>query len=194
MSDLQLFWRQMLRRPHQVVALAPSSTDLAQAMASGLGPLSGRVVELGAGTGKLTRAILARGVRPADLTLIERNADFARHLRRTFPGVQVCDAPAQQIADLVAGGAGAVISGLPLLSMPFAVQQAIVGGAFRMLRPGGIFVQFTYGLRPPVAKKLRRDLALTHTRSAIIWRNLPPARVYTFRRATDAPGPAQPSN
>ena len=183
-SDLALFLRQLIRKPQQVVALSPSSAELARAMTLGLSPATGRVAELGAGTGKLTRAILNRGVAPADLTVFEMNPDFCSHLRRTFPGVTVWSRGAETLGGTCAPGLGAVISGLPLLSMPNEVQMAILQGAFDLLRPKGTFVQFTYGPRPPVAEQVRLALGLTVRRGEKVWGNLPPARVYHLTRAT----------
>lgn len=182
-SDLALFLRQLIRRPQQVVALSPSSADLARAMADGLGPQTGRIAELGAGTGKLTRALIDRGVPPANLTLFELNPDFCAHLRATFPGVTVLNQGAETLGDACAPGLGAVVSGLPLLSMPNAVQSAILTGAFALLRPGAPFIQFTYGPRPPVAEQVRVNLGLIAHRGEKVWGNLPPARVYRFTRA-----------
>ncbi|HQY44759.1 MAG TPA: rRNA adenine N-6-methyltransferase family protein, partial [Paracoccaceae bacterium] len=130
-SASALFFRRLLTNPRQVSALAPSSRFLARAMTAGLGPESGPVVEFGPGTGSLTRAILDRGVRPEHLTLFELDPEFVRLLRARFKGVRVLLAPADRAADHVAPGtAGAVISGLPLLSMPHAVRRAIMGAAF----------------------------------------------------------------
>jgi len=181
-SDLALFVKQMLRRPLEVAALAPSSAELARAMAADVGPDTGRVVEFGAGTGKITRAILDRGVAPHDLTVFEMNPDFATLLRAAFPGVMVHCAGAQDVAQFSLPGVGAVISGLPLLSMSNALQHAIVGGAFAVLREGGPYVQFTYGPRPPVAESVQHALGIHPTRGPKVWGNLPPARVYTFHR------------
>jgi len=182
-SDLALFLRQMMRRPQQVVALSPSSAELARAMTAGLSPATGRVAELGAGTGKLTRAILDRGVAPADLTLFELNPDFCDHLRATFPGVTVLNQGAETLGDTCRPGLGAVISGLPLLSMPNRVQSAILQGAFDLLRPRAGFTQFTYGPRPPIADEVLKALGLTARRGEKVWGNLPPARVYHITRA-----------
>lgn len=181
-SDLALFLRQLVRRPQQVVALSPSSAELARAMTRHLSPDTGRVAELGAGTGTLTRAILARGIDPADLTLFELNPDFCDHLRRQFPGVTVLNQRAETLRAACPPGLGAVISGLPLLSMPNEVQCAILEGAFDRLLPGGRFVQFTYGPLPPVAEEIRQRLGLTFDRGERVWGNLPPARVYHFYR------------
>lgn len=181
-SATPLFLRQLLRNPRRVSAIAPSSPYLARAMAETLGPDSGRVVEFGPGTGSLTRAILARGVRPADLTLFELDETFVAALRRTFPGVIVCHAPADSAPDSIAPGVGAVISGLPLLSMPYDVSRAILSAAFAVLAPGAPFIQFTYGSRPSVPDRIIAELGLTVRQRAHVWLNLPPARVHHFTR------------
>lgn len=184
-SDLTLFLRQLVRRPQQVVALSPSSADLARAMTCHLSAATGRVAELGAGTGTLTRAILARGVMPDDLTLFDLNPDFCAHLRRQHPGVTVLNVGAERLATAVAPGLGGVISGLPLLSMPNDLQFTILKAAFDCLQPDGRFVQFTYGPRPPVAEDVRRALSLSYDRREMVWGNLPPARVYHFARSAN---------
>jgi phosphatidylethanolamine/phosphatidyl-N-methylethanolamine N-methyltransferase len=182
-SDLGLFLSQLLRRPHEVVALAPSSDDLAQAMADRIPLPAGRVAEFGPGTGKLTRAILARGVAPQDLTLFELNPDFCTRLRSRFPGVTVVNGPAQSLSDHCAPGLSAVVSGLPLLAMTEAVQQSIVGAAFDRLAPDGVYIQFTYGRTASIAASVQRALGLQAERGPKVWNNLPPARVWTYRRA-----------
>ncbi|MDG4648956.1 methyltransferase domain-containing protein [Roseibacterium sp. SDUM158017] len=181
-SDLSLFLGQLLRRPHQVVALAPSSRFLCAEMTAGIDPTAGPVIELGAGTGNITQAILDRGVRPAQLHSIEMNPDFCDRLRARFPGLNVHCMSAGDVGSLPVARAQAVVSGLPLLSMPPELQRAILGGGFARLRPGGTFVQFTYGPKPPVARPVREDLDLDWRVSGRIWWNLPPARVYRFHR------------
>lgn len=150
-------------------------------MARGLG--AGRVVEFGPGTGRLTEGILAAGVRQDALTLFEMNPDFVTHLQARWPGATVILAGAETAAAHVAPGVSAVISGLPLLSMPVAVRRAIVGAAFDVLAPGAPYVQFTYGPNPPLPEAEIAELGLTVERGEKIWANLPPATVYRFRRA-----------
>lgn len=178
-SDLGLFLRQLWRNPKTVSAMAPSSRWLARAMTAHLGPHTGRVAEFGPGTGIFTRAILARGVVPGNLTLFEVNPDFAAHLRTAFPGVTVINDGAQTIAAHVQN-AGAVISGLPLLSFPADLCQAIYAGAFAALIPGGTVTQFTYGPKPPLPDTIRAALGLHAVPGPRIWANLPPARIYTY--------------
>jgi len=173
----------MLRRPGRIAAVVPSSRALARMMTRDLGAKTGPVVELGGGTGKITEAILARGVPPALLAVYETNPVFADLLRRGFPEVRVLEADARTVAEAPLRDLGAVISGLPLVSIPTPIQREIVAGAFACLRPGGIFVQFTYGWRPPVDRPVRKSLGLGWTISPWVLGNIPPARVYTFRRA-----------
>lgn len=182
MADTLLFLRQMISRPLQVSAIAPSSRFLAKAMARDLGPQTGRVVEFGPGTGRLTRGILNAGVKPQDLTLFEMNPTFVSHLKGSFPGVTVHLAGAETCPQLVEQGVGAVVSGLPLLTMPAELRQTIVGAAFQILAPGGIYVQFTYGPRPAMSDAELEALGLTWEQTAFVGLNFPPARVHTFRR------------
>jgi phosphatidylethanolamine/phosphatidyl-N-methylethanolamine N-methyltransferase len=183
MNDLALFRRRLLKNPRQVSAIAPSSRTLARAMTLGLGPNSGPVVEFGPGTGRFTEAILARGVRPEDVTLFELDEEFVGYLRKKFPGVTVHQMPAQEAARLVPHGVSTVISGLPLLSMPADVREGIVAAAFAILAPRGRYVQFTYGSRPPLTAETIATLGLSVNKGHKVWANLPPATVYRFRRA-----------
>lgn len=182
MADTLLFLRQLISRPLQVSALAPSSRYLGRAMARDLGPQTGRVVEFGPGTGRLTQGILNAGVRPENLTLFEMNPEFVSHLRTRFAGVTVHLAGAETVPSVVEKGVGAVISGLPLLSMPIALRRSIVAAAFEILGPDGFFVQFTYGTRPALEEAQLHSLGLTWKQTAYVPVNLPPARVFTFRR------------
>ena len=152
-------------------------------MTLGVGPDSGQVVEFGPGTGRFTEALLARGLPPAKLTLFELDDEFVPWLRQRFPGVTVHQAGAETADQLINGKVDTVISGLPLLSMPETVRQGIVGAAFRILAPGGTYVQFTYGPRPPLPPETIAALGLSVDRGHKVWANLPPARVYRFHRA-----------
>ena len=143
--------------------------------------IAGPVVELGPGTGRITRALLARGIAPGDLHCFEMSRDFADHIRQNFDGVNVHHAPAQTLASSGLRDVGAVVSGLPLLSIPNPVVEEILNASLAVLRPGGVFVQFTYGPTPPIPENLRAKLRLSRRRGRKIWNNLPPARIYTFR-------------
>lgn len=184
------FFRQWLRHPLSMAAISPSSAHLARQMIAELPRHARRIVELGGGTGAITEELLAHGIAPSDLLVLELNEDLCTHLQLEFPGVHVVCADAR---DLVAvaqrcgfggvGSADAVISGLGLLSMGLAMQETILQAAFAMLRPGGCFIQFTYGPSGPVAADLLAQRALRVRRARMAWLNLPPATVYVYTRA-----------
>lgn len=184
-SSSLLFFKRLASAPRQVSALAPSSRALARAMAKGLGPDSGPVVEFGPGTGRLTEAILNAGVRPADLTCFEIDRQFATMIRQRFPGVRVVDAGADMAAQHMKTAVQTVISGLPLLSMPQGLRLAIITAAFDILAPGGQLVQFTYGRKPALTPEQLDNLGLVVEKGERVALNLPPARIYRFRRKTD---------
>ena len=182
MSDLSLFLGQFLRRPAQIRAIAPTGRATAREMARLIRADMTAVAEIGAGTGTITEAILARGLAPERLELYELNAAFCARLRQRFPGVRVHNLPAQEMVNVGQGGLDAVISGVPTLPMPDDLQAAIVGAALRVMKPGAPFVQITYGPVAPLSEAVRRRFGLCHVKSRRIWANLPPARVYVFRQ------------
>lgn len=169
----------------KTMALAPSSAKLCAQMAAQIRTDQGPVIELGGGTGNITKALLEVGVAPQDLHVIELNPQFAELLRERYPHVHHYETGAQNVAEIGVPEAGFVVSGLPLLGFPESLQRAIVTGVFEVLKPGGEFVQFTYGPKPPIRTVIREELGLTHTRATKVYRNLPPATVYRFRRAAD---------
>jgi phospholipid N-methyltransferase len=157
---------------------------LAKQMAKGLSP-GDKVIELGAGTGTVTQAILDRGVLPEDLYIVERNADFAAILRRRFPGSQVLECNAEAILDLypeLLGAADVVVSGLPILWFQRSKKVQTLAAAFAALRPQGRLHQFTYLGRAPVGRSMMRELGLRATLLSLAPLNLPPAYVYRFSR------------
>ena len=182
-SDTLLFLRRLVTNPRQVSAIAPSSRFLARAMAEGIDRNTGRVVEFGPGTGTLTDGILATGLQPEMLTLVELDPVFVGHLKARLPGVTVLQTGADTAAVQVAPGVARVVSGLPLLSMPRALREAIVAAAFAILAPDGVFVQFSYGEAPALDPGQLTAMGLVVTKGRKVWLNLPPARVYYYRRA-----------
>lgn len=187
-SEYLKFLQAWIRKPRQTASIVPSSHYLGRLMAAQIDPQGGRVMEFGGGTGALTREILATGLPVADLEVVEINEALAHNLRDSFPGVSILQAPAQSVLAQSAGGAGGyqcIISGLPLLAMSKMLQRAILGEAFRLLRPGGAVIQFTYSPRPPVPERLTSLLGLRAERIGTIVRNVPPATVFRYRRAAD---------
>jgi phosphatidylethanolamine/phosphatidyl-N-methylethanolamine N-methyltransferase len=185
-----LFLKRWLRRPFAMGAVVPSGRLLAEAMAETtkavLAGRPGHVVELGAGTGEVTKALLAAGLAPERLALVERDPELARFLRRHFPGPRIIEGDAARLPRLLAehevAPVAAVVSSLPLLSLPAGIVQSIVGGVFEALPRGAALVQFTYGPTPPVPRAVRERLHLDGAHGKRIWRNVPPAVVWTFTR------------
>ena len=185
-----LFLKRWLRRPFAMGAVVPSGPRLARAMAeTTLACMDGRmghVIELGAGTGEVTKALLAAGVPAHRLALVERDPELARFLRAHFPGPQIIEGDAAHLPGLlIANGVervAAVVSSLPLLSLPSEVVNDIVSGVFETLPAGAPMVQFTYGPKAPVPFAQRDRLRLHGVRGKRIWRNMPPAVVWTFRK------------
>lgn len=180
-KDFGVFFGELIRRPDEVRAIAPSSAMVARKMALGVETVDGPIVEIGAGTGSFTRAILDRGIDPARLTLLEMNPRFCSILAERFPGVRVLNRPAQEIEHIGLSGVGAVISGVPVLARR-DIQRDVVGRAFNVMRPEGFFTQITYSPNAPISPDMQAELGLRAEKRATVWVNLPPARVFVFRR------------
>ncbi|MBR2118152.1 MAG: methyltransferase domain-containing protein [Pseudomonadota bacterium] len=184
-ADLFRFFWSWTSDPLRVAAIAPSGESLARVMTREIGPSDGPVLELGAGTGAFTRALLAQGVRETDLTLVEYGSNFMRMLQLRFPQARVLWMDASQLGQyklFPEANVGAVVSGLPLLSMSPRKVMSILNGAFGYLKPTGAFYQFTYGPRCPVPRPILDRLGLKATRVGGTVRNLPPAAVYRITR------------
>jgi phosphatidylethanolamine/phosphatidyl-N-methylethanolamine N-methyltransferase len=184
-SDLVLFLSRWIRAPLRIGALAPSSPHLGREMARAFDAGAARmVIELGGGTGRITRALLDAGVAPDRLVVIEADDKLAALLRARFPQLRVVHGDARDLCDLLRPlgivSASAVVSGLPILSMPPETQRRIVGQAFELMGEDGTFVQFTYGPVSPVMAPARRGLRAEVT--GRVWRNFPPASVWRYRR------------
>lgn len=185
-SESLLFMRQWLRAPLRVASVVPSGRALAALITRDIGPETGRVLELGPGTGVFTRMLVARGVPQESLTLVETDPRFAALLAARFARARILsiDAARLEREHLDEGEAfGAAVSGLPLLSMPLATVEAILAAAFSLMRPGAHLYQFTYGPRCPVPVAVRENLGLSHQKIGKTVRNFPPATVYRLSQA-----------
>ncbi|HEY2346724.1 MAG TPA: methyltransferase domain-containing protein [Xanthomonadaceae bacterium] len=189
------FFRQWLKNPIKMASITPSGQQLAGMMMAELPTGARRVVELGGGTGVFTAALLKHGIAPQDLMVVELNPELSIHLQRLFPQARVVQGDARELARIATdngfaegGPVDAIVSGLGMLSMPKTLQRDIVAAAFACIRPGGHFVQFTYGPAVPIAQDVVDALDLQARKGATAWRNLPPATVYVFTRSGDAVG------
>jgi len=184
LDDEVRFIRSWFEKPLAIGAVTPSGRALARVMASYVDPnIPGPVIELGPGTGPVTEALMAQGVDPARLVLIEFDPMFCRLLRARYPTVTVVQGDAYGLNRLLAGtlehSAAAVVSGLPLFTKPLRVRLRLLFEAFGLMSAGAPFVQFTYNAVAPLPKRLERVRAEASER---VWTNFPPARVWVYRR------------
>ena len=192
-QDHWTFFLQWLKKPLSTAAVVPSGEKLVKAMLDQLPPQAKRVIELGAGTGSLTSALLKRGITPEDLLALELNADLWKLLNQRFPQLQCLQGSACDLFELAKNHgyldnepADAIISSLGLLAMDGKTQLAIMLNAFSCLKPAGVFIQFTYGQRAPLPEKIVRELNLQVLRGKFVLRNIPPATVYVYQKAESA--------
>ena len=165
-------------------AVMPSGRVLARTMAQYVNiNSSAPVVELGPGTGAITNALIEHGVDQKRLVLVEYNPGFCALLRDRYPQATVVQGDAYALRDslwdVLKAPASAVVSGLPLVTKPMLIRLKLIRDAFVSLSPGSPFVQFTYSVAPPIPKSLP---GVSTEASERIWMNLPPARVWVYRK------------
>jgi phosphatidylethanolamine/phosphatidyl-N-methylethanolamine N-methyltransferase len=185
LDDEVRFIRSWLEKPLSTGAVTPSGRVLARTMARYVDPsLPGPVVELGPGTGPVTEALVAEGIAPERLVLVEFNPTFCQLLRARFPAATVVQGDAYGLRRLVGGflqqPAAAIVSGLPLFTKPVRMRLRLFREALELLRPEAPFVQFTYAVVPPIPKK--KLAGVRAEASERIWKNMPPARVWVYRK------------
>ncbi|MGZ8308499.1 MAG: class I SAM-dependent methyltransferase [Rhodoplanes sp.] len=178
------FIRSWFEKPLSTGAVMPSSKLLARTMASFVDPdVEGPVVELGPGTGPITGALVEHGVDERRLVLVEFNPNFCSLLRARYPKATVVQADAYRVrrllGNVIHGPVAAVVSGLPLVTKPLRTRLRLLTEAFALLWPGAPFVQFTYAVVPPIPRSL---VNVRVEASERIWLNLPPARVWVYRK------------
>jgi phosphatidylethanolamine/phosphatidyl-N-methylethanolamine N-methyltransferase len=178
------FIRSWFEKPLSTGAVMPSSKLLARTMASFVDPyIEGPVVELGPGTGPITKALVEHGVDERRLVLVEFNPSFCRLLRTRYPKATVVQGDAYRVRGLLGSvihnHVAAVVSGLPLVTKPLRTRLRLLTEALGLLWPGAPFVQFTYAVVPPIPRSL---VNVRVEASERIWLNLPPARVWVYRK------------
>ncbi len=183
LADNLRFLKALISRPRNIGAVLPSSPILARAIAEQVHPHAGPVLEIGAGTGVVSEALLERGIPAEKLTLLEYDPELCRHLEKRFPHVHVICGDAfdlnHALGPRYAAPFAAIVSGLPLLNHPPVRRRAFLEGVAERLMPGAPFVQFSYGSMPPVPPLPGQSVA----KAAMVLANIPPAKVWVYRNA-----------
>jgi phosphatidylethanolamine/phosphatidyl-N-methylethanolamine N-methyltransferase len=180
------YMREFLRQPAAVGSLGGSGARLAAAMVKAVDVnTDATIVEFGPGTGAITVELLGSGFDPSRLLLIEQNPRFADMLAKRFAGITIVQGDAWQVEEIYRARFGmqrchGVLSGIPLLNFSADRRHELVVAASKIVDPAqGRFVQFSYGPFIPVVP----PSGFYVSRSKWIFRNTPPARVWTYGRA-----------
>lgn len=178
------FLKGWLDQPRAVGSVIPTSSVTARRMASVINPDSGLpVLELGPGTGVITKAILERGIAPEKLYSIEYSADFVEHLVEQFTGVNIMEGDAFNLDATLGDKRGltfdTIVSGVPLLNFPVDQRVAYIDDLLNRVPPGRPVVQLTYGPRSPVPAG-KGDYIVEHL--DFVLRNFPPTQLWLYRR------------
>lgn len=178
------FIKGVMSTPKTVGAIMPTSSRMAARMASIIDTGSGLpVLELGPGTGVITRAILDKGVAPENLVSVEYSGEFVRHLRGKYPGVNFINGDAFSLAETLENYRGkqfdCVISGIPLLNFPMHQRVKLIEDLLKLVPVGRPVVQFSYG---PVSPVVARPDSYVIKHFDFVVRNIPPAQIWHYRK------------
>ncbi|RLQ86863.1 phospholipid N-methyltransferase PmtA [Notoacmeibacter ruber] len=178
------FFKGWLADVKAVGAILPTSSITARVMASVIDTSSGLpVLELGPGTGVITKAILDRGVPADQLYSIEYSKDFADHLKIEFPDVNIIHGDAFNL-DKTLGDKkdmlfDSVICAVPLIYIPVAQRASLVENLLDRVKPGRPVIQITYAPKSPVPQG-SGNFEVVHY--DYVLRNVPPANLFVYRR------------
>lgn len=189
-GGVPLFLRRWLANPLRMGSVVPSSRSLCRHLVRHGWPEPGRVVlELGAGTGVISRAFLDAGLPPERLVVVEVDPGLARHLRDTLPGISVIEGDARTLPELLPqrfhGRIGSVICGIPLVLLPHMQQRCFIEAIYAAA-PGRGFLHYSYCATSPLPA---RKHGLDGKREAWTPFNLPPASVWRYTPVQPVPRP-----
>ena len=178
------FLKAWARQPKSVGSVWPTSAPMARRMAGVIDLSSGLpVLELGPGTGTITKAILDTGLAPDRLWALEYSHEFAARLKARYPAAHVIEGDAFELARSLGAAApgqfDSAISALPLLNFPLQMRVSFVEQVLDLLPAGRPLIQFSYGPKSPVPPGLGRYKV---RRAGMVLRNIPPAQLWVFSR------------
>jgi phosphatidylethanolamine/phosphatidyl-N-methylethanolamine N-methyltransferase len=180
-ANAGLFFRRWLANPLQMGSIVPSSPSLCRRLAAQTRYAEAEIViELGAGTGVISRTLLDAGLPAERLYVVEIVPDMAAHLRSALPGVKVLQGDARRLPALIPdkfhGKVGTVVVGIPLVLLPFAEQRRFID-AIEAVAPGRGFILYSYCATSPLPYKKH---GMTAKREAWTPLNFPPASVWRY--------------
>lgn len=166
----------------EVGACCPSSPKMAKTIASKVNlDTSGLIVELGAGTGSVTHALLKRGVGPERLVVVEKDPHLALFLTRRFPKANIINGNATDLYQLLGDhrrNINTIVSSLPLFFLPIETVNKIGRQLTSVLSDNGRLVQYTYQI---TRRTTRLPESFRRIKTKLVWLNLPPARVDVYK-------------
>lgn len=176
------FYKTLFKDPRTVGSIFPSSPFLARAIAAFIAKNTrGFIVELGPGTGVVTKQILKCGIPAKQMVLIEHSTSLAKALSNKFPEIETIHGNATHLVDLLGerkSEVAVIVSSLPFLTLPEETTQKIIDQIEKTLKPGGYYIQYTYGTRHSRFDEKKTFVKIASRR---VWLNLPPARVDVFK-------------
>src|SRR3990167_8788838 len=175
LETMRTFFKALFMNPRATGALFPSSKYLARNMAACIDATKpGYILELGPGTGAITKGILESGIPAEKLIALELVPELAEKLQCRFPAITVIRGNAMYLSELLKDKhpIHTIISSLPLRSLTKSDRDVILAEIPKILGSNGQFIQFTYSMKNnsdfyPKNFKLMR--------SFLVWRNIPPA-------------------
>lgn len=177
-----LFLKCLFKNPKSLGAIVPSSRKLGEFICQHVECLEEEyILEVGAGTGRFTQALLESGVPPHQLVVIELDPELTIFLKQRFPNILVIQGSAADLShilpDKVQGKIRTIVSGIPMVNLKRDVQKSIMDSCFSSALPNAHFLQFTYRPIVPIPAK---DFNLQYCHLGTVFFNFPPATVWKF--------------
>lgn len=181
------FIKKMVKSPQEIGAVMPSGKSLCRAMVQNVGVDQDELyVEVGAGTGVMTRALVEAGIPQENLYLFESEEGFIAELKEKFPKANVIYGDAQflqkYLCQLGVGKVSKIVSSLPFKSLPKPVAANILEQFDMILKQDGKIVQFTYAVNEPYPASFKDICSFKADRKNYVTKNIPPATVWLYTR------------
>lgn len=178
---MRSFYKALLKNPRAIGSVTPSSPWLARGVASMVSLSKGYILEIGAGTGAITKALLQRGIPRHRLIIVESSEIFVNELKSKFPLIKILQGDAKNLSELLGDlskNIDTIVSSLPLLILPEKTKNKVISEIEELLNPGNYYIQYTHGFFSSVFES---KIRFKKVKSKNIWLNFPPARIDVFK-------------